>query len=84
MFCLTEIIHKILTKEPSCEKGELKLLVSELIESKNLKIEKETIMNMRIKTANELQIMAEAVSENFDKRSSSHLIEISKEIERKL
>ena len=41
-------------------------------------------MNMRIKTANELQIMAEAASENLDKRSSSHLIELSKEIERKL
>jgi hypothetical protein len=52
ILCVTEIIHKILTSEPTCEKGELKLLVSELIESKNLKIEKETIMNMRIKTLN--------------------------------
>jgi hypothetical protein len=77
---VTEIIHKILTSEPSCERGELKLLVSELIESKILKIEKETIMNMRIKTLNELQIMAETESGKFDNRSYSHLMELSKEI----
>ena len=41
-------------------------------------------MNMHIKTANEIKNMAEMNAETLDKRPYSHMIELSKEIEKKL